>query len=416
MPDQNTVQKRAVLWNAVASVLNSFQTMLLLIILTRFGTDADSGNFVMAYAAGNLMMNIGKFGMRQYQVTDVAEKYSFSEYIHSRYFTMALMAAATFIYLLWGVLGKGYTSEKAAFVLLICVYKGIEAAEDVFHGRLQQQGRLDIAAKILTLRFLVFILGFAVTYLLTRNLVLTGIVNVGITLVLCLLLNKKAASGMARKPEQEPAKGVPFSLLKECLPLAVMMITYMYLGNAPKYIIDGVVSDEVQTCFNIVFMPAFVIALLASFIYNPVLRQIGELWAEGKAKQLKKLAGKLALIPIALTIAAVIAGYFLGPWIFGLVYKVDVTAYRTELVVFLIASGVMALLNLCTALITAMRKQPHLLYTFSAASLLTFLLGRLVLEKGGLTVLSLFYLGVLCAVVLSCVVVILLTLNRKQST
>ncbi len=415
--NQAAVQKRAVFWNAVASCLNSFQTMILLIVLTRFGTDADSGNFVMAYAAGNLMMHIGKFGMRQYQVTDIREKYSWPEYVRSRVFTMILMPVATGIYLLWGILGKGYTSEKALFVLLICVYKGIEAAEDVFHGRLQQQGRLDIAAKILAIRFAVFIAGFAVLYILTRNLLLTGVVNVAVTLVLCLLLNKKAASGMEKpleEPEKEKTKGIPFSLLKECFPLAVMMITFMYLGNAPKYVIDGVVSDEVQTCFNIVFMPAFVIALLANFIYNPVLKHIGELWTEGKAKELRNMAGKLALVPVALTVAAVVAGWFFGPWAFGLVYKVDVSAYRVDLVVFLIASGVIALLNLCASLLTAMRRQPHLLWSFSAASLLTFLAGKPVLQAKGLTALSLFYLAVLCAVLVYCASVILLTLNRKN--
>jgi hypothetical protein len=42
----------------------------------------------------------------------------------------------------------------------------------------------------------------------------------------------------------------------------------MYLGNAPKYIVDGLVSDAVQTRFNIVIMPAFVASLLCSFIFN----------------------------------------------------------------------------------------------------------------------------------------------------
>ena len=40
------------------------------------------------------------------------------------------------------------------------------------------------------------------------------------------------------------------------------MILIMYMANAPKYIIDTVVSDEIQTKFNIIFMPVFVISIV----------------------------------------------------------------------------------------------------------------------------------------------------------
>ena len=82
-------------------------------------------------------------------------------------------------------------------VALITFYRGVEAAEDVLHGRLQQQGRLDIAAKILAIRNAAFMLGFAAPYLLTKNLVLTCAVNAAITLILCIVLNKPFANGAA---------------------------------------------------------------------------------------------------------------------------------------------------------------------------------------------------------------------------
>ena len=56
------------------------------------------------------------------------------------------------------------------------------------------------------------------------------------------------------------------------------MVLNIFLGSAPKYIIDGIVSDEVQTCFNIAFMPALVVALLSGFVFSPILKKIGTLW------------------------------------------------------------------------------------------------------------------------------------------
>ena len=48
------IRRSSFAWNLLSASANSFQTMLLLIVITRFGTDTDSAAFVMAYAAGNL--------------------------------------------------------------------------------------------------------------------------------------------------------------------------------------------------------------------------------------------------------------------------------------------------------------------------------------------------------------------------
>lgn len=410
------IQRSAFLWNLVSACLNSFQTMLLLFVLTHWGSSTDSGMLVMAYSAGNLMLNIGRFGMRQYQVTDAKEQFSYREYVFSRRCSMGLMMAALAGYLAWGAAGKGYTAEKTWVVGLLCLFKGIEAAEDVLHGRMQQQGRLDVAGKILTIRFAAFIGGFIACYLITRNLVLTIAVNAGISLGLCLLLN---GAVMPRfRPEGSGKRtgfAIPWKLLGHCLPLCLAMVMNIYLGNAPKYVIDGIVSDEAQTCFNIVFMPALVVALLSSFIFNPVLKRIGVLWTEDKTVELKKLTARLTMIPVGIGAAVAAAGMAAGLPVLGFVYGVDVSAYRTELLIALIASGVMAMLNLYVALLTTMRKQPHILGAYSAGTLVMLIFGRSVLRGSGLTALCWLYLAVMAAVVAYCMAVGWATLRKKEN-
>ena len=402
------IGRSAVIWNAIAACLTSFQTMLLLMLLTHFGTAEHSGYFVMAFTAANLFMHLGKFGMRQYQVTDAGNRYSFREYVASRVFSVALMAAALILFLLWALFFNGYTAEKAAVVALITFYRGVEAAEDVLHGRLQQEGRLDIAAKILAIRNAVFMAGFAVMYLLTRNLVLTCAVNAAVTLLLCIFLNKPFWG--QEVGQKEPS--LPSRLLLECLPLCLTMVTYMYLGNAPKYIVDGLVSDAVQTRFNIVIMPAFVGSLLCSFIFNPALKRIGDLWNSRDLATLRKTTGKLALVPVAVDAALLLGGWFLGIPVLSAVYGVDLTDYRLTLMIFLLASGAVAMLNLFVALLTAMRKQKHLLLAYAAASLLLLLAGRPLFNAKGLNPLCWFYLAVLLGVLGWCVGVYLTTVRK----
>ena len=423
------IQRSAVIWNAVAACLTSFQSMLLLMLLTHFGTPEHSGYFVMAFTAANLFMHLGKFGMRQYQVTDAGGKYAFRDYVTSRGFSVGLMTAALVLFLLWSLLFNGYTAEKAVVVALITFYRGVEAAEDVLHGRLQQRGRLDIAAKILAIRNAVFMAGFAALYLLTKNLILTCAVNAAVTLLLCVMLNKpfyqaeregqsllfqngKASPGEASPPTQRPAA----RLLLECLPLCLTMVTYMYLGNAPKYIVDGLVSDEVQTRFNIVIMPAFVGSLLCSFIFNPALKRIGDLWNDQDIPTLRKTTLRLVLVPVAVDAVLLLGGWFLGIPVLSAVYGVDLTDYRLTLMIFLLASGAVAMLNLFVALLTAMRKQKHLLLVYAAASLLLLLAGRPFFNAKGLNPLCWFYLAVLLGVLAWCVGVYWVTVKKTEES
>ena len=73
-------QKTAYIWNTWAAMLNSFQSVLILMVISRIDPVTDAGVFTIAFAIGNLMLTIGQYGIRQFQVSDVQEKYTFREY------------------------------------------------------------------------------------------------------------------------------------------------------------------------------------------------------------------------------------------------------------------------------------------------------------------------------------------------
>lgn len=407
------ISRDTFVWNSLSSYLNSFQTMILLLVLTHLGNALDSSIFVMAYAVGNLVLNIGRYGTRQFQVTDIQEKYSYHDYLASRRFSMSLFSLAVVAYLTWGFIANGYTADKIIVIALICFFKGIEAAEDVFHGRLQQRGRLDVATKITSIRFGVFILGYGICYALTKNLILTTGVNVLISLVLCIILNGSLHKDFVPEPTQKKTKFFPGKLLQECLPLALTTFLGMYLCNAPKYTIDGIVSDQVQTCFNIVFMPVFVVALLSNFVFNPYLRKLGVLWNNGDIKSFKSLVLKLTLVPVGIDIVVTLLAIWAGLPVLGFIYGVDLSHYLWELIIFMIVSGVISVLNLYAMVLTTLRKQNHLLYGYIAGALAMVLTSRPLLQYTDLITLCLLYLTILIMVVIYCSIVSFSAVNKK---
>lgn len=408
-----SVNRSAVVWNAVSATMNSFQTMVLLMVITRFGTMEDSSIFVIAYAIGNLMLNVGKFGVRQFQVTDVAPKYTFKAYLYSRVISCAVMFIFTVLYIGYNVANSQYTATKALIVFVICFVKMIEAFEDVYGGLMQQNGRLDVAAKILGVRMCVFVAGCIVLFLITRNLLLTVAVNALITLLISYFLNRTALNSLGYTKEIAKSKGIN-SLMLECLPLCVCMCLNMYVANAPKYTVDTVVSDEVQTCFNIVFMPVFVIALLANFIFQPCLKDLGDVWNDNKTARFIKRILVLSIAVIAVCFVVTVVGAVIGTDILGFIYKVDLEEYNNLLILFMMCGGIIALQNLLIMAITVVRYQKYMLYGYVVSALVLIATLKPILNSGGLFITSLMFALVMLALLIYCVLLLVIAIIKNN--
>lgn len=152
----------------------------------------------------------------------------------------------------------------------------------------------------------------------------------------------------------------------------------------PKYVIDGVVADEIQTGFNIVFMPAFVVNMMSNFIFNPSLKSMGDYWKERDYKKFVGMIRKLFMIPIILCIPTCIIGGFCGIPVLQFVYDIDLTDVKTAFILLLISSGIIAMMNLFIMILTTMRKQVFLLIGIVIGALVMFGAGMPVLHKWGL--------------------------------
>jgi len=413
----NNIRRDAFFWNAFSAVMNSFQTMVLLLVVTHAGTDSDSAWFVMAYAVGNLMLHVGKYGVRQFQVTDTDERFSFRQYRLARVVSLILMAGSTAAYLFVGMVFRDYSAGKALAVLLVTVLKGIEAWEDVYHGRMQQKGRLDTAGRILGIRLFLFLILFGGIFLLTKELVLTLVISVSVEAVLSFLMNRSVMpefrTGEREEKLPEIKRGA-MRILWECFPLAVSMCLNMYIANAPKYTIDASVPDDTQTAFNVVFMPVFVIALMANFVYQPVLKGIGELWNSGNRDGFRRKIRKLALGTVALDAALVGIGTLVGIPFLELVYGIELTSYKKILALFLVAGGVIALQNLMILVITAQRMQRFMIFGYVATAAVYFVTDTRILNRGWLKGLVTWYLLLMMSLLIYSFILYLMGLRKAE--
>ena len=400
-------------------MLNSFQTVIILMVISRIDEVTDAGNFVIAYAIANLLIMIGKYGVRQYQVSDVKEQFAFSDYLSARVISTLGMVIASAVYILIQMCSGAYDLEKSVVVFLICGAKAVDAFEDVYHGMFQQHKRLDIAGKIWTARLVVYIVEFMLIYYVARDLIFTAGVCLVTTILLAVILNGCVMKSQVVVYTRKKTTGKNIrGLLLDCFPVFVSTFLMAYVANAPKYSIDVVLSSQEQAQFNYIFMPVFVISLLSTFIYQPMINRLAVMWHEGQLSRFWKLIFRQVVFVAGLTALAMAAGAFLGIPVLSAMYGVNLEAYRVELVVLLLGGGMVALINFFTMVITVTRYQKHLMWGYLIISFAFLAFGKRVAGEAGIMGISVFYTAAVTvlALIFLAYIIVIEKLARKHRT
>ncbi|MDE7328086.1 MAG: lipopolysaccharide biosynthesis protein [Lachnospiraceae bacterium] len=397
-------------------MLYAFQSVVLLMILTRTVGLVYAGVFTLAYANANLFLNIGKYGMRNYQVSDVEQQYSFGEYLLSRKISVFLMMLSAVVYVIYAAHTRDYSSEKSWIIVWMCCFKAADAVEDVYYGEYQRQGRLDIAAKIMTLRLGVSLLLFSAIVVINGSLLWALIVSTLASILLLYICLKQGQGFFTVNGEKRAGK--VRRLMGDCFPLAAGAFLSFYIGNAPKYAIDSLLSDELQACYGFIAMPVFVIGLLNGFVFTPMMYRMSVQWNDRKYNEFIKGTFFQVGIVAAVTIVCIVGAWAVGIPVLSFLYNTDLTAYKPELLILLGGGGFLGLSGLMNALLTVMRKQTGILisYVIAAGCALVFsapIVGRY--EMLGASLLYMVLMGILC-VCFGMIYIYTLTIHMKEET
>ena len=387
------ITRRAFIWNTVSGMINAGQSALILIFISHFLTHTDAGMFTIAFALANLFSTMGRYGVRNYQVTDVQENSRFGEYLRARLYTVTGAMAIMLAYLAFQAAKGIYSVEKISVLFVICVWKMIDAVEDVYYGMYQQRGRLDIGAKCYSVRLMLSTAVMCALLMCRVSLLVASILATVISIALAvafvrLTIGQFQASGEAVRREAVR------HILRVCLPLFVGTTLSIFVGNSPKYMIDWYMDEGTQAIFGYIMMPAFVIMVLNQFIYQPIIRGLGELWQSGNRPRFVRRVMLQYLVVFAVTLLVIAGGYFAGIPLLSLLYNIDLAPYKTEFILLLLGGGIYALVNFIMVPLTAMRFQNCIPFGFAGAAVLSVALGSVFVPSRGIFGAACLYLAI----------------------
>lgn len=377
--NEENIQKKSVFWNMIASTFNAALSIFLLMIVTWVLGVVEAGIFSLAYSLSQMMLTIGLFDMRAYQATDVSGSERFKYYLTSRVITCICMLLAGLIYVMF----KGYSDYKIIIVMLLCLLKMFDALEDVFHGLFQQNGRLDVAGKLQSLRLISVILIFCITLLFTQNLIVAILSGIVISIIIVFLTLIPTAKLFTKLELSFDIRQI-FELFIACFPLFLGSYLALYIENSPKYAIDQFLQPEFQTYYSILFMPSYVINLFSSFAFRPLLTPMAKSWADKNFDLFIGYIKKLCLLVVAFTVITLIGAFFLGIPVLSLVFHADLSSYKTILMIFIIGGGINTIGVAIYYGITVMRIQKTLLIGYGISAICAFIFTPMAVEQYGL--------------------------------
>lgn len=368
--------KKNVIWNMIGASTNAFTSLIFAIIVTRINGLEEAGIFTYAFATSCLFFVIAIYAGRAFQVTDVSDKYSDTDYIYHRILTCMVMILAIITFNII----KGYNIFKSSVMLLLCLYKVTEAFSEVWYAIIQKKEQLYKVGISMTIKAIVSMIVLFIIDYFTKNLILSCISIIVVNL-LCIIfydLKNIMQVGITKtKFNIEKIKSIFVT------GFFTFILTFLgsYLINAPRYAIDDILTSDLQTIFGIIIMPATFMGLLGQYIIQPALTKIAKAIKEKDYKNLKKITTFVIVTILLIGILVLFVAYFLESPVLGIIYGVDLTPYILSMMIIIAGSIMYSLGIIISYILIAFRKTFIQAIIYTAVSIIATILSYTLVNK-----------------------------------
>lgn len=419
--NEKPTTKQVFFWNMAGSVANSLLSVVTLMIVTRMLTTSETDIFSLGWSISQMMATIGTFQVRMYQATDVTGVFRFGQYLEFRIFTLLIMVISSVGY----IITKGYDSYKALIIIILCLFRAVEALADVYEGYFQQKERLDLVGKAVTYRVVITFVVFVVSLILFHNLLISSIALLFGFTVSFLFFNVRYSHTVKSfdiRARWNRGKYWVIKLVREVTPLCVNSFLMMMIINAPKLQIDeaissGILKDGAQTVFSILFMPASVLTLIY-IVFRPLLTKMAIEWNDGRMKQFLKIVLMMLGGLFAMSVVVLLAAWLLGIPVLSVLYGLTLNEYKLELIVLIIGGFLYTFSNVFDNALIVMRKQYLLLISYLLSWIFVKLTVNVLVSSMGLMGASISYalsMGVFCIITMIIFIVNYQKIRSKET-
>jgi O-antigen/teichoic acid export membrane protein len=326
---------------------------ILTIVASQLAGAEQAGMFSMAFVIANLLIFIGNYGVRTYQVSDIDETESFAAYQIQRVLSCVLMMLAGWLF----CKVRGYAGEMLTICWGTFAFRVIDAFADVYEGRLQQMDKLYLAGISQALRCVSGVVVFSVVLFVTRSIPVASIalaIVAAASLVIVTIPLALFETPKSRKWELQEVR----EIFKECFPAFLAQFVFTLIESVPKFVMEGVLPYKAQLVFNAIYFPAQSILMVIGLVYKPQLVRLANIWSDpSRRKRFDLIIVAVLALCAVLTAVYVFIAAWIGIPITSFLYGLNFEPYRTAQYLMLVAGGMTAAIDFLYQIITVLRQQ-----------------------------------------------------------
>lgn len=359
-------------WNAVGLTLNAFNSLFFLIVVRYINGMDEAGIFTYAFSLCCLFYVFACFFNRTFQIINESDKYSFSDFLSAR----LIFSGGTLILILVFAIINGFSLLKIMTIVLLMVFRAIEAISECIYGEMQKEDKLYKTGVSLTLKAISGLALFALIDYFTKDMLL-GVVGIILANVLIFIFYDGVNFRKIAKEKFVFSTKNVGQILKISMPVMIFTALGAYLANCPKYFMTYFESNEMQTIFGILVMPASVLSLASSYLINPFVAKLDALKKEKELGEFKKTTISIVSIMAGIGALAVGVCYVIGIPVLNFIYNLELGEYKSLLILAVIAAVFYAISGIISNFLTILdeNKKQTVIYAITSviATVLTFL-------------------------------------------
>lgn len=328
-----------VLWNTFGSIAYLACQWLLTVAVVRISSNYEyAGYLSLAMSYSNIFIPIALYKIRSFQVSDINNQFTSSQYIGFRIVTTAVGFGLVLFYSV-----VTCRNDAIPSVICYCLYKVIEVVIDVFYGIDQKGGDMSFCGISMLLRGLLSLLSFSLVLMLTGSMTIS-ILSMCVICVPVLFLDIYWASKFDSVVPEFNFAAIR-ALFLRCFPAVLGVACCAFVTSASRQMLASMLGNSVLGIYSSVCSPAAIVQAGALNAYAPLLVVFAMADLEESRKHFNQLLIKVAAVTLAIAFACLFGCSIIGQWALCLLFGPSIIRYSYLLYGAVISSLATALIG-----------------------------------------------------------------------
>jgi O-antigen/teichoic acid export membrane protein len=313
-------------WSLFGNIIYALSQWGVVTIIAKYGTSRDLGIYSIGLAVTAPIVLFFNFQLRTILATDSKNEYEFKQYYGGRIIHLTIsfliILPVSFIY--------GENKETIIAIILMGLVKYFESLSDIFMGLFQKKGRIDLIGKSQLFRGIFTVVIFGLSFVLTRNVILS-VCGLLITMIVRFI-------SYDMKKAQEYADIIPsfdswLRLIRIALPLGIVSLINSLNTNIPRYLLDRLSSPSdlgIYSALSYVLVAANMLITPISLLAAP---KLADAYNNNRVKQFVKLNIILILFSTLVFIPIILILIIKGENVLKILYSDEYATYNYEFII-----------------------------------------------------------------------------------